>query len=137
MQDVQARHMMAHTLNPSTWRAESCGALALSLSLVFFRDKVSLCSTGCPGTHFVDQAGLKLRNVPASASQVLGLKACDTTPGYVDLIFEASLVYIAFWDSQGYTETLSKEVHKSNFIFDVLCYTKQMSQAYISSLDFL
>jgi hypothetical protein len=27
----------------------------------------------------VDQAGLKLRNPPASASQVLGLKACTTT----------------------------------------------------------
>jgi hypothetical protein len=29
--------------------------------------------------HFVDQAGLELRNPPASASQVLGLKACATT----------------------------------------------------------
>jgi hypothetical protein len=35
---------------------------------VVFRDRVSLCSPGCPGTHFVDQAGLKLRNPPASAS---------------------------------------------------------------------
>jgi hypothetical protein len=40
---------------------------------------VSLYSPGYPGTHFVDQAGLKLRNLPASASQVLGLKACATT----------------------------------------------------------
>ena len=42
--------------------------------LVFFK-------TGflCPGTHSADQAGLKLRNPPASASQVLGLKACATT----------------------------------------------------------
>jgi hypothetical protein len=39
-----------------------------------------LRSPGCPGTHFVDQAVLKLRNLPASASQVLGLKACTTTP---------------------------------------------------------
>jgi hypothetical protein len=44
-----------------------------------FRDRVSLCSPGCPGTHFVDQAGLELRNPPASASRVLGLKACATT----------------------------------------------------------
>lgn len=29
-----------------------------------------------PGTHSGDQAGLDLRNLPASASQVLGLKAC-------------------------------------------------------------
>jgi hypothetical protein len=46
----------------------------------FFRDRVSLCSPGCPGTHSVDQAGLELRNSPNSASQVLGLKACATTP---------------------------------------------------------
>jgi hypothetical protein len=44
-----------------------------------FRDRVSLCSPDCPGTHFVDQAGLELRNLPASMSQVLGLKARATT----------------------------------------------------------
>jgi hypothetical protein len=27
-----------------------------------FQGRVSLCSPGCPGTHFVDQAGLELRN---------------------------------------------------------------------------
>jgi hypothetical protein len=35
-------------------------------------------SPGCPGTHSVDQAGLELRNPPASASRVLGLKVCAT-----------------------------------------------------------
>jgi hypothetical protein len=44
-----------------------------------FEDRVSLCSPGCPGTHFVDQADLELRNLPASASPVLGLKASATT----------------------------------------------------------
>jgi hypothetical protein len=44
-----------------------------------FRDRVSLYSPGCPGTHFVHQAGLELRNLPDSASQVLGLKVCATT----------------------------------------------------------
>ena len=39
------------------------------------RDKVSLYSPGCPGTHFVDQKSA------CSASRVLGLKACTTTPG--------------------------------------------------------
>jgi hypothetical protein len=47
--------------------------------LFVFQDRVSLCSSGCLGTHFVDQTGLKLRNLPVSASQVLGLKACNTT----------------------------------------------------------
>jgi hypothetical protein len=46
-----------------------------------FQDKVSLYSPGCPGTHSVDQAGLELRNRPASASRVLGLKAGATKPG--------------------------------------------------------
>jgi len=44
-----------------------------------FQDRVSLCSPDCPGTHSVDQAGLELKNPPASASQVLGLKTCTTT----------------------------------------------------------
>jgi hypothetical protein len=50
-------------------------------SFFFFQDSVSLYSPGCRGTHFVDQAGLELRNPPASASRVPGLKACATTPG--------------------------------------------------------
>jgi hypothetical protein len=29
---------------------------------VFFQDSISPCSLGCPGTHFIDQSGLKLRN---------------------------------------------------------------------------
>jgi hypothetical protein len=55
-------------------------------SLVF-RDRVSLCSPGCPGTHSVDQAGLVLRNSPASASRVLGLKACATMPSFYFFFF--------------------------------------------------
>jgi hypothetical protein len=50
--------------------------VCLFVCFVLFRDRVSLYSPGCPGTHSVDQAGLELRNPPASASQVLGLKAC-------------------------------------------------------------
>jgi hypothetical protein len=54
-------------------------SLAFFVWLVFcfvfvFQDWVSLCSPGCPGTHSVPQAGLKLRNLPASASKVLELK---------------------------------------------------------------
>jgi hypothetical protein len=51
----------------------------LCFVLFVFRDRVSLYSPYCPGTHFVDQAGLELRNLPASASQMLGLKVCATT----------------------------------------------------------
>ncbi|GAB1286774.1 E3 ubiquitin-protein ligase UBR1 [Apodemus speciosus] len=42
-------------------------------AMEFVKERVSLYSPGCPGTHSEDQAGRKLRN-PASASQVLGLK---------------------------------------------------------------
>jgi hypothetical protein len=34
-----------------------------------------LCSLNCPGICYVDQAGLKLRDLHVSAFQVLGLKA--------------------------------------------------------------
>jgi hypothetical protein len=55
---------------------------------VLLWDKVFLYSPGCPGTHFVEQAGLELRNPPASASWVLGSKAYATMPG---------LIYISIW----------------------------------------
>jgi hypothetical protein len=58
------------------------GMLAIYIMLFFFQDRVSMCSPGCPGIHSVDQAGLKLRNLPASASQVLGLKVSPPLPGY-------------------------------------------------------
>jgi hypothetical protein len=53
----------------------------------FLRDRVSLYSPGCPGTHSVNQVGLELRNPPVSASQVLGLKAAPPLPG----------LQVAFW----------------------------------------
>jgi hypothetical protein len=55
----------------------------LVFGFLVFGDRVSLYSSGCPGAHFVDQAGLELRNLPASASRELGLKACTTMPGSV------------------------------------------------------
>ena len=52
-----------------------------------FQARVSLYSPGCPGLPLVDQAGLELRNLPASAFQVMGLNVCTTMPGpYVSLI---------------------------------------------------
>jgi hypothetical protein len=56
-----------------------CFFFCLFICLFVFRDRVSLCNPGCLGTHSVDQAGLELKNLPASASRVLGLKACATT----------------------------------------------------------
>ena len=50
--------------------------VCLFVFVLFCFETGFLCSPGCPGTLFVDQAGLELRNPPASASQVLGVKAC-------------------------------------------------------------
>jgi hypothetical protein len=77
---VEPLPLQYHTASQSFCLFVFC--LFLFLFFVFLsRDTVSLCSPGCPGTHFVDQAGLELRNPPASASRVLGLKVCATTPG--------------------------------------------------------
>lgn len=43
---------------------------------LFISDKFSLCSPGYPRTCFVEQADLKLGDLSASASWVLGLKVC-------------------------------------------------------------
>ena len=36
--------------------------------ILFFQDRISLCSPGCPRVLSVDQAGLDLRDLHASAS---------------------------------------------------------------------
>jgi hypothetical protein len=59
-----------------------------------FQDRVSLHSPGCPGTHFVEQAVLELRNPPVSASRVLGFKACATMPDLF-LVFSLKTNYSA------------------------------------------
>jgi hypothetical protein len=64
----------------------------LFVCLFVFQERVSLYSPGCPGTYFVDQAGLRLRNPPASASQVLGLKAYTTTTWLLGDFFPCKLL---------------------------------------------
>ena len=59
------------------------GPVELFCVYFVFRDRVSLCSPGCPETHSVDQAGLKTQTSAASASLLLGLKACVTPPGFL------------------------------------------------------
>jgi hypothetical protein len=66
--------------------------LNLYIFVLLFRDRVSLCSLGCPGAHSVDQTGLELRNPPASASRMLGLKVCATMPG-LKFIFYVLRIY--------------------------------------------
>ena len=83
-----------HVLELNNFATISCSELDFFFSFYFFSffffffffgffETGFLCVAlaGSPGTHFVDQAGLKLRNPPASASRVLELKACATMPG--------------------------------------------------------
>jgi hypothetical protein len=62
------------------------GPFFVCLFVLFFFKTGFLCvALAVLELTFVDQAGLELRNPPASASQVLGLKACATTarrPGF-------------------------------------------------------
>ena len=58
-----------------------------------FQDRVLLYIPGCPGTHAVDQAGLELRNPPASATQVLGLKRAPPLPDHIDVLFTCMSMY--------------------------------------------
>jgi hypothetical protein len=78
----RALELQANITMPSIFLVFVFVGVFLLFVCLFFQVRVSLYSPGCPGTHFVDQAGLKLRNPPASASQVLGLKACATTPSH-------------------------------------------------------
>jgi hypothetical protein len=41
---------------------------------VGFQERVSLCNPGCPVTHFVDQAGLKLKKISCFCLPSFGIK---------------------------------------------------------------
>ena len=58
-----------------------CFRFFVCLFVCLFGSRVSLYIPCCPGPPFVDQAGLELRNLPASASQVPGLKHVPPPPG--------------------------------------------------------
>jgi hypothetical protein len=52
----------------------------LLLGDLFWRPGFSVYSTYCPGTHSVDQAGLELRDLPASTSLSAGIKGVRHHP---------------------------------------------------------
>ena len=66
------KHVFVHTATTLELHQHLQTIVTFSFSgfwFLVFWDRVSLCSPGCPGTHSVDQAGLKLGNPPASARQ--------------------------------------------------------------------
>jgi hypothetical protein len=67
------------------------------LHFFFFWNRVSLCSPGCPGAQSVDQSGLELRNLPASASQGLGSKPYATTAQRIFLWLGTTSIDSCVW----------------------------------------
>jgi hypothetical protein len=57
----------------------------INFAFCFSRQGFSVCPS-CPGTHSVDQAGLKLKDSPASASQVLRLNEYSIIPKNIENI---------------------------------------------------
>lgn len=53
-----------------------------------------MCSPSYPGTHCVDQGGLKLRDPLTSISQVLGLNTCNTMLG-TPLFLDGQLAFLS------------------------------------------
>ena len=101
---VVSHHVVAGIWTEDLGKSSQCSQLPSHLIsppnapfiMFFFRDRVFLCSPGCP-CHSVDQAGLKLRNPPASVSQVLGLKECATTARLIKFFFSCNY-YRCFQD---------------------------------------
>ena len=52
----------------------------ISFSFIF-KDRVSLCSPGCPGNHSVDQTDLKLIEILPLLPKCLDLRHVSSTPG--------------------------------------------------------
>jgi hypothetical protein len=94
-----------------------CFVSFLFLFLFLFWDRVSLYTPGCPGTHSAHQAGLKLKSLPASASQVLELKACATTAQQDKEFWKiqemVSLLRVCFQDLTKHTTVYQYNVHYS------------------------
>jgi hypothetical protein len=68
--------MLGAKLRSSIRAARAFFYLGFFSSLLFFifRDRVSLCSPGCPGTHSVDQAGLELTEMHLPLPPSAGIK---------------------------------------------------------------
>jgi hypothetical protein len=72
--------MSNDVLLEQTWVKE-CFCLFVCLFVFGFSETGLFCVALAVLELTADQAGQELRDPPASASRVLGLKACATTPG--------------------------------------------------------
>jgi hypothetical protein len=95
-----------------------------------FQDRVSLCSPGCSETHFVDPAGLELRDPPAFAFQVLGLKACATTTQPINSFF---IGFVIFYISLFILILLSNLILKDTISSTIFYWLQENTFGYVSS----
>lgn len=75
-----------------SWSSSVCS----KRTSIFFKDRISFQSSGYHGMHFVNQTGLELRCLPASAFQMLRLKKYTSTPGLNKHSFFFRLVLQSF-----------------------------------------
>lgn len=73
--------------NPIRYHSPIHVLFSVSFALIS-RDKVSLSNPIYHGIHSVDQFGFKLSNPCASASGVLGSKACATTAPLLSVLYK-------------------------------------------------
>lgn len=80
------------------------GFLLVCLFVVFcfvlFWDRILFCSPGCPGTHYVVQDDLELRNLLASVSPMLELKASATMAFLTNSVHFGKVIFqftMFFW----------------------------------------
>ncbi|GAB1288316.1 Meckelin [Apodemus speciosus] len=98
---------------------------AYAFGTTYQQNWVSLYSPGRPGTHSVDQAGLELRNPPASASQVLGLK-CEISLSKLLADFPSPVFYDV------YLEYTDEEQHHYLWAIPVLNLNLQHNKMFVN-----
>ena len=83
-----------------------------------FRDRVSLCNPACPGTHHIDQDGLKLTEISAFAPLPLGISSTGMK-GTMTLYAQPDPLWIrgAFCVSNDFSDTLLWFLKNSTGIF--------------------
>ena len=73
-QPIKISHSVAHCPPAQDDATFDCRVLSRNHALLWLDHKMSKTGSSCLGTHSLDQAGLKLRDLPSSACRVQELK---------------------------------------------------------------
>jgi hypothetical protein len=114
--------LVIYILNVLLTRKLQLFLFLLKKKCCFFETRVSLYSPGCPGTHSEDQAGLELRDSPASASWMLGLRACATTARLLKKKFLTFICLFIYHLSWAHTQDrVQRTASGSHFFPSAMC----------------